>query len=127
MPDAPDRRSPFSTLVSLLLTATVALGSGCILSLLVSLGPAAEASWSRRGVELPLASRLAVAGSRLVQQSYGPVMAMTAGLHGLLLLLMIWAGRTPQRLLWGSLLACFVIGIQLMLMLWISIAMILPG
>lgn len=121
-----ESRSPFATLVSLLCFAVVAVGTGCILSMLMSLGPEAERAWAASGAALPIASRLALAAARLVTSSYVPVLATAGAIHFLLLVFDLWAGRTPSRLLWATTLTCFLVSAELMILLWLAIAFVLP-
>ncbi|MFN7971133.1 MAG: hypothetical protein U0166_02085 [Acidobacteriota bacterium] len=121
-----DRRSLFATFVALLLFGTVAVGSGCVLSLLMSIGPGAEQVWAQAGTQLSLASRLALAASRLLVQSYVPALAIAGALHLFLLVFDLWAGRTPARLLWAATLTCFIVTAELMVLLWLAIAFVLP-
>lgn len=122
---ADDGRSPFATLVALMLFATVTVGSICIMSVLVSLGPGLKQSWT--GVEgLPFASQLAEKLSRTVVGNYTLILAFALLGHVVLLVLHLIAGRTPERLLWAAGVDCFILSVQLLVLFWLAIAFTLP-
>lgn len=123
---AEERRSPFSSLAALLLFATIAIGTSSILSLMMSLGRAVEASLAVPEAALPLASRWALLLARLLDLNYWPCLLVVALCHLGLLAFDLWAGRTPARLLWATVLTCFLVSTQLLLLLWLAVAYVSP-
>lgn len=121
-----ERRSPLATFVGFMLFLLVAVGSGCILTLLLSVGPGAERAWADMGVSLPIGSQGALSLSRLVAGAYLPVMAVTVVLHALLLGFCTWAGYSPGRVLWAVLVAAIVASFQILALLWLGIAFTFP-